>query len=226
MALTPQQKQARANARAKALGFSSDYDRRRARAKERGFSSPRAQRTASEKQRGVQRDYALERENADRRARARGFLSATDQRKFRKSGAADVIGYQRENTLRQFGITKYEFDRMRRANRNHSPNEKATIEYNSINAYDHQVDSRIHDWSPDRVGYIVYYNRAIVDPKTNFDSLLESGKRMGKRYSYRRLTKEGKPLTNKENYYYLVKYANIMEVNEFEARYGSNQIPQ
>lgn len=205
----------KATARAQARGFASPYAERKARAVTRGYSSPRTERKARETARGKQRDYQLERENANRRANARGFRNASEQRKFNKLTGVDRITWQKERTLQFFGISESTFNKIRRANRNWAK-EYALLQYTALNTYRTEIDGATKDWSEDRVGYVIAFYNAVVNPKTNYDTLVD---KKGRRI----MTKEGKPLVNRAHYEYLVKYAN-MSVSEYEARYGSRPI--
>lgn len=221
----------RANELAKQRGFANAYQERKAKAQAKGFSSPRTQRNASELRRGIKRDYQLERENVERRARGRGFVNAKDQRAFRKSGmplddwhkrkalsrfnvkpsGLDPKNPDKQKTLAYFGISESKFNKIRRENRLWA-NEYAMLQWSAINTYNHDVDKDVHNWSEKRVGYIVYFNKAIVNEKTNYGSLVDD-----KGY---RIIENGKPKTNAEQFYYLVMYTDLFGVEEFEARYG------
>jgi hypothetical protein len=212
MAEPGKSKYARANERAQAAGFTSAYAQRKARAQALGFSSPRTQRTASEKKRGTKRDYAVERENAERRARGRGFLNAKEQREYKKTGGTNPAKWQKARTLAYFGISESTLNRYRRLNRNWS-NEYAMLQNTAINTYDRTRDADVHNWSPDRVGYILSFYGAIVNPKTNYDSLKDNPKWYPK-------SAIGRKIMTDTQYRYLVQYTNLFSVNEFEARYG------
>ena len=205
--------------RAKARGFASPYAERKARSIARGFTSPRAERTARERARGIKRDYKLEQERRDIRANARGFRNAHDQSLFNKlPPGVDREKWLRDRVLKEFGITKRQLDQIRRENR-HWTNEQGQLHYSEINTYKTEIDSDIHNWSRMRIGYILSFNAAVVNPETNYESLIDKNGR-------RKLTPEGKPLMNKSQYDYLVKYTNLMQVDRYEARYGLNQVAE
>lgn len=221
--------------RAKAAGFSSPYAQRKARDAEQG-TTPRKKLAANRAKRGVKRDYALEKERLDIRARAQGFTDAKARTKFnrtnkdREAQGLDPFKpekFQMAATLAQFGISKATFDRYRRENRawNQPDHDDDRTRARDINTYVVDFDplrpftpfdSDIHNWSPDRVGYVVYFNRAIVNPKSNYQSLLDD---KGNR-KYKGKGKNRKPVSNQDNFYYLVKYTNLFQQSEFEARYA------
>lgn len=182
-------------------------------------------------QKGLPRDYGLEKERAEIRARARGYSSVREQREYRRTGKPEdkrnLELWRRTKVLTKFGLTKPQFDRIRKENR-----EFVTWygrqHYNDINTYHMEIDLDIHDWSEDRVGYIVSYHGAIVNPATNYNSLTVRGKnKEGKDYQQRaRNPRTGKPITNPEQFYYLTKYTGLFTVNEFEQRYGNRAIQE
>lgn len=218
LALTPQERYAREVASAKALGFATPYDRRKARAKERGFSSPRTERTASEQRRNTPRDYALERERATIRARSRGFKSLSEQRRYNKQAGTD-----KAKALAYFGISENKFNTMRRENR-HWSKEYPQLQWTAINTYDIDRDKAVHDWSLRRVGYIVYFNRAIVNPKTNYDSVSKPFYRPNGRKGRKMDLKNATPEQRDAQFNYLVQYTGLMQVDEFESRYGARAV--
>lgn len=196
--------------RARARGFASPYAERKAKAQAKGFTSPRAERTASEKRRGIRRDYSAERYAAEKRARAEGFLSPADRRRFAQTGgdAKAREAFQKERVLAHFGVSESKFNKIRAENRKYN---YPGAFYAVINTYDLQRDKDVHNWSINRVGYIIAFHAAVVNPKTNYESLTRD---------YKREIVNGKPKTNTAQYFYLVKYSGYMSVDEFEARYG------
>lgn len=88
------------------------------------------------------------------------------------------------------------------------------LRYGQINEYRRDIDKDIHNWSEDRVGYIIYFNAAIVNPASNYDSAKLNPKFVPRGSEPRRL------LNTKEQFRYLVKYAHIYSQDEFESRYG------
>lgn len=194
-----------------ARDYKAEYQRRKAAAQAKGFTSPRTEQNARLAQRGRKRDYALERERQRIRAEAVGVDSVADYRAYMKAKAQ---GEQAEKkwTLNYFGLSESQFNRMRRANRNYS-NQYAQLQWTAINTYDTFRDKDIHNWSPMRVGYIKYFNEAIVNPATNYDALKDNPK-------YYKGGPFSRKLSNKSQYYYLVKYTGLYSVDEYEARYG------
>lgn len=174
-----------------------------------------------------QRDYALERERATVRAHGRGFRTLKEQTLYNREHAGEPPSnrevWQRARILAHFGITKRRFDEIRRENRNWTQ-EYAQLQYSAINTYNAATDARIHDWSEQRVGYIIAFHAAIVNNRTNYESL-QSRKKVKidgkwKSIGVRKLDKNGRPYMNASQFYYLVKYTNLMSQSEFEARYG------
>ena len=198
--------------RARARGFASPYAERKAKAQAKGFSSPRAERTASERRRNVRRDYGAERRAAERRAEREGFLTVGDRKRAIKAGIVDDPkareAFQKERVLAHFGITESQLTRIRSENRKYN---YPGVLYAVINTYNLDLDKAVHDWSMRRIGYILAFHSAVVNPKTNYESLTRDHKRE---------IVNGKPRTNTSQYYYLVKYTGYMSSDEFESRYG------
>lgn len=189
------------------------------------------------------RDYAAE------YARRKARLALTGQTPYsqRKRGTS-VFGpipqskSQEIEALRKFGVTRTEFERMRQANipyaipqftHRTSPSLEKRKRLNFatfVNTYDQDRDIP-NDWSDQRVGYVVSFYRAIVDPRTNYQTLIDKD---GQRIKH----KDGTYKSNKWQAAYmghyrdqapferyttneLVKYANQKELDEFETRYGA-----
>jgi hypothetical protein len=202
-----------------ARDYRAEYARAKAAAQARGYSSPRTQRDARKP-----RDYAIERERTETRARGRGFRNAREQAAFNRTGASNREGWQRDRILAYFGLSLDEFDEIRRNNRNYH-NQFAQLEYTAINTYDADRDADVHNWSEYRVGYVLAFHAAIVNPRTNWDSLAKRVKIESGKYIHVRVhDKLGRPLSNKSQYYYLVKYTNIMSQDYYEARYGMTAV--
>jgi len=209
----------RANARAQARGYASAYAERAAQAKKQGFRGVRAKERAG----GRVRDYELERERARIRARGAGFSSVREKAAFRRENTGlGRVEWQQARTLARFGITKAGFDKVRRANRKWS-NTFALEQWTAINTYDKFLDAELTNWTEQRVGYVLSFYAAIVNPRTNLDSLYKMGRNVVRDENGRPVFKEDgklKRFSNKSQFYYLVKYTGLMQVDEFEARYG------
>lgn len=174
----------------------------------KAFTSYRQYRDYRAKELGRPRDTALERERSDIRARAQGFASARDrQRKNRMRAAA--LAVPPSETLAKYGLTMNQFNRMRSANRRYQFHGA----YSAANTYDLSIDKDLKNFSDERVGYIVSFYHAVVDKKTNYWSLYD-------KKTKRRRQEFGFPVSNEWQRKYLVDYARIMSVNEYEARYG------
>lgn len=221
MPASPQDKYAREKARAQALGFASPYERRKARAQQFGYRTP-YQRAIYEARNAPdpKRAYARRRELAQQR----GFASPYQERRAKALGlSGDILkSWQKEQTLKYFDITESKLNKIRAANRKWAK-EYPMLQWSEINTYNMTKDkgspkwafsdANTNNWSIRRIGYILSFHGAIVDPSTNYDSLIdEKGKR---------LYVNGKPKTNVQQFRYLVEYTGIMEIDEFESRYGS-----
>lgn len=153
---------------------------------------------------------------------------------------------QEYSALAGWGITAREFQMMRTRNleylfpesvlsRNpkHKTSKLRQHQAISANSYDWEFGENDNDWSDDRIGYVVTFFHAIVDPRTNYGSLLDSD---GKR-RFKKVGRKEYPVSNKWQRLYLTKYgrsvetrsgmraaylkhAGIMSVDEFERRYG------
>jgi len=168
------------------------------------------------------RDYAAEYARRKERLSRIGLTPYSA----RKRGSS-VFGpvSQKQAMLSKFGVTEREFEAMRIRNRDYAEprfdkwhtedkaKRKRIGQAIAINTYNESKDIP-NDWSEERVGYVTSFYRAIVDPRTNYESLLDSEGR-------RRRTRKGKPATNKWQAALLVKYSGIMELDEFEVRYGA-----
>jgi len=177
------------------------------------------------------RDYAAEYRRRQERAKASGFGGYWEQRRYRyavtRQEVMDVDTFRaRDQMLRKFGVTIAEFNRMRAANLKHARPKfenwnpkgsaadkrrkaKALAAALRLNEYDVDVDLDIDNWSEKRVGYITSFYRAIVNPQHNYTAW-KSG--TGSAAQRRR--------TNRYQADLLVKYAEIMGIDEFERRYG------
>lgn len=199
----------------KRLGFASQNQYRNAQAAKivnpatgNPFTSYRQYRDYRAKQLGRPRDYALERERADIRARGEGFTSARERQTYNRQRRQE-LSVSKAEALKRFGVTESQFNRMRTANRKY----KYEGVYSAANTYDLSIDKDLKNWSDRRVGYIVSFNRAVVDKKSNYWSLFD-------KKTKRRKQEFGFPKTNNWQYQYLVKYGKLMSQNEFESRYG------
>jgi hypothetical protein len=154
------------------------------------------------------------------RAKARGFNSPYQERKYRKQAKAasergeapaPVSQFVKFATLAKFGITEDQFNRMRKANRAHIPEGRAKASI--IQKYRLGVDRQTKNFSTERVGYIVSYYYAVANDNTNFYSITPS----------RRFMYEGTARLRKWREWqarYLVMYAGIYDIDVFDSRYG------
>lgn len=106
------------------------------------------------------RDYALEWERRKIRAQGAGFSSPREKTAQRKSGKS-LEEWQRDKALAKRGISQVEFQRIRRQNKSWAK-EHNNKRLAAINKYNVKADAAIHDWSDDRVGYIVSFNAMTV----------------------------------------------------------------
>lgn len=169
-------------------------------------------------------------------------------RKLREQQGFVGAGPVREDrsALQSWGITDAEFRMMLTRNQEYSipdsilakhPKKRTSKERLhqaiSANSYDWEFGNNNADWSDSRIGYVVTFFHAVVDPRTNYDSLLDAeGKRR-----FKKVGKKERPVSNKWQQLYLTKYgrsvtsrsgmraaylehAGIMSVDEFERRYG------
>lgn len=199
-----------------ARDYKAEYERRKARSQSRGYTSPRTEQNARRVAKGrPPRDYAIERERQRIRAQGSGLETVADYHAYMRAKKQGEAAEKRW-TLNYFGLSESKFNAMRRANR-HYVNQYAQLQWTAINTYDEARDKDVHNWSPMRVGYIKYFNEAIVDPATNYESLKDNPRfYKGGPFSRKQMTKG--------QFYYLVMYTNLYQVDEFEARYG-RQLP-
>lgn len=108
---------------------------------------------------------------------------------------------------------------MRRQNR-HYQNEYAQLQHAQINTYDMDRNDDIHNWSVERVGYIAYFNAAVVNPATNYESVAQAYTRPNGKVGHRMNLKGATKEQRQAQFRYLVQYSGYMSVSEFEARYG------
>jgi len=229
--------------------YSAENARRNELARQAGFTSYRQQRDARAKAAGRARDYRLERERERIRAVAQGFdipgRSPVElRREFNRRKRAnpklakeqflakkEAVG--KTAVLKKFGITEREFLAIRKENlRFHDEWLQTQVATGAINTYDELLDSELNNWSERRVGYIISFHSAVVDPRTNYDSIpkrwvkkLYKGRDGKWKGGFVRITsKSGKIITNENQFYYLVKYSNLMSIDEYESRYGMTAV--
>jgi hypothetical protein len=186
------------NARANALGFATDYQLRRFRKTNPG-------------------------------------VDATAPTPAKESFTAADAVKRKAQLLKKFGVTEQEFNRRnklnaawqskearrrtRGKNRDDSGANRSMANFLSASEY-HTYNRQLADsgvWTEQRVGYVLFYYAANVDPSTNYSDAL--GGRKGKRS----VNRQGFREMNAAQYYYLVQYTGLMSVNEYEASYGSAQ---
>lgn len=205
----------RAVERAQARGFASPYAERKAKSQAKGYSSPRAELDARRKARGTPRDYAYERMRAEQIARGKGFESAADRRRFAREAKAKPGltqgSWQKERTLAQFGITEAKLNRIRAANRRWNA---AEADAREMTQYKTDLDADKDNFTPYRVGYILTYYAANVDPNTNYR---DSGKYFDKKG--RRKFQYGYRYMDRVQYDLLVTYGDLDE-SAWRAHYG------
>lgn len=218
MAESRKTKYQKAIERAQSRGYASPYAERKARAQAQGYSSPRTLRDArASKPRDNRAEYA----QAKRLAAAQGFRNPKERRVAKTLGlqGAELETWQRTRTLAYFGISLSRFNEIRRENKAYAYEGTA---WTKLNTYDLARDREVHNWSEYRVGYIISFHSAIVNPRTNWDSLPKSIGADGK--VIRAVDRYGNRITNSSQFYYLVKYSELMQIDEFEARYGRSAI--
>jgi hypothetical protein len=178
------------------------------------------------------RDYAAEYRRRHERAKQQGFSGYAEQRRYRRAVVRQevldpVTFHERDAMLKRFGVTLAQFNNMRAANLKHvrpkfenwnpkfdkKRKAQALAAAIRLNEYNVDIDLEIDNWSERRVGYITSFYRAIVDPRYNYTAW-KAG--TGSAADRRRRNRYQADL--------LVKYAEIMDIDEFERRYGG--IPQ
>lgn len=209
--------------------YSAENARRNERARAAGFTSYRQQRDARARAAGKPRDYALERERATIRATGAGFKDARQRARFNRSGKT-----MKRFMLDEFGFTEREFEGIRKNNLDYqfNWNDKVPFAVGQINSYDELLDAALDDWSYRRVGYIISFNSAVVDPRTNYDNIPKrwvkkaykdkNGKWRGE---MKRITsRSGKIVTKDNQFWYLVEFSGLMSIDEYESRYGMTAV--
>jgi hypothetical protein len=202
---------------AKPRNYAAEYAARKAKALAAGYTSPRARYTAQRKAKGLpgrNTDYALEAERRRIRRESVGVDTDAEYRAYRRAEQGGELALKKW-TLSYFGISANRFEQIRRENKKYrdwmQANGSATA--SAANTYDSARDIEVHNWSPMRVGYIIAFHGAVVNPATNWESLPDNkGKRARPGGGIKKM--------NKEQFYYLVFYTNLMSVDYFEARYG------
>jgi hypothetical protein len=200
---------------ARQRNYKAEYAARKARAQAKGYTSPRTENAAKRVSKGLPaRDYGLESERARIRRESTGVDTDAEYRAYKRARSQGEAA-EKAWTLAYFGISARKFDAIRRENRAYKDwlQKNGTAMASAANTYLEERDKDVHNWSPMRVGYIVSFHGAVVNPASNWDSLPENkgkGARPG----------SGIKKMNKEQFYYLVYYSGIMSVPYFEARYG------
>jgi len=186
-------------------------------------------------------DYKKVYQQRKERLAKRG-LTPYQAEKLRKERGSIVYGPvdEKRATLAKFGVSERQFEGMRIANLEHAPFEfekfkpkskkakRALSQAAMLNYYDDKRDIP-NDWSEDRVGYVVSFFRAIVDPRTNYDSLLDkdgnriilkNGKRKSNKWQKLYLTQYAEGVRRRNDEY--VYYGNFLDPDEYDERYGEN----
>jgi hypothetical protein len=122
-----------------------------------------------------------------------------------------VSEFRKVATLTRFGISETEFNRMRRANRQHTPEGGAKA--SKIQHYNLGLDRKTKDWSIGRVGYIISFYYAVANQDTNFYSISPS-----RRHMYEGTARLAK--WREWQARYLVQYGGILDEDVFDSRYG------
>lgn len=221
---------------AQEAGFPSAYAQTKARAAARGNpvlsgAELTEQRTRRARSKGFATEY--ERQTFVRKTGKNAREPTPERAQFQQQSQAQ----RKRNVLRRFGITEAELNARDRANRAWEGGEtrsrgrqrnraKADIELRNFirsNKY-HRYREEIVDgppgeqWSYERIGYILAYYAANVNPETNYSDGL--GARKGKRP----VNGAGFKQMNAAQYYYLTQFTDLMSVSDYESSYGSQQL--
>lgn len=200
----------------KRLGYASEWKYRVAVAQEQGYSQAKYDRERRE-QKAQSEGFtsASARARYKRQVRGRSFEGETERFERMSFQSKDRKRF-RDTQLQSWGLDEKAFDKIRSENRKWSAANAGT-RWASIQLYDEFVDSRESDYSDDRIGYVLAYHAAMVNKRKNYDSLKDNPK-------FYRNGPQGRKIGNASQYFYLVKYAKVMSVDEFEARYGRGAI--
>lgn len=207
--------------------YRAEYARRKAAAQAAGFTSPRTVRDYRARQAGRPRDFTREYQRAKEIAQDLGFRNIDERREFNRAKRAgkkvESGPFQKRKILKYFGVSEARFEQIRKENQAFHQ-EWGMLNQPSIYIYDEGRDFDTDNWTEDRVGYILSYNSAVVNYKTNFFSdrpskrIKENG--VSKSVTVFKRNSKGVTITKENQWWYLVKYAKIMSVSEFDSRYG------
>lgn len=200
----------------KRLGFTTRNQYRNAKAREsinprtgKPFTSYRQQRDQQARERGRVRDYAAERERANRLSQTRGYPSASKERSVKAE-------------LKARGISYDKFNWMRNQNRKHW----AQIHGASKNLpNDFPVDYHRYREPSEKsgkffTGYVISYYHAIVDEKHNWDSVRDDEGLWEMEIATDSAGDKLVPKSDPWWYQWLVVYGQIVSANYYQARYG------
>lgn len=212
----------------KARDYKNEYARRKLAAIAKGYSSPKGIEKERNERLGRLRNHAEEYKRRVEIAKNFGFRNVKERQEFNKAVKTgkplDRLEFQKRKILQFFGISEKRFNEIRKENQQYHQ-EWGLLNRPSIYIYDEGKDFDLDNWSEERVGYILAYNSAVVNSKTNFWSNQTKYKRVkdanGKwRYIKEFERRNGKIITKANQYWYLVKYAQLMDAAEFGERYG------
>lgn len=136
--------------------------------------------------------------------------------------------------LDEFGFTRAQFEAIRKENLRYQWewNDHVPFSIGVINTYDELLDADVNNFSYHRVGYIISFHSAVVDPRTNYESIPKrwnpkayknkEGKWRGR--MERITSRSGKIVTDANQFKYLVEFSNLMSIDEYESRYGMTAV--
>lgn len=185
------------------------YERTKARALAAGYPSVKARATAL-------RPQALN--SRQRAARQRPYVPA-------------IVG--RTAILAKWGVTLSQFNRYRRENLAHTPEgirkdgQPGSALARAIQTYRFDVGEDSRNWSDARVGYVITYHEAVVNPKTNFfsaDSVLYRNREVDVFYDPEHPPAVPRSVYGwtEKQFLYLVRYGGLESVEDFDRGYGDS----
>lgn len=168
------------------------------------------------------------------RALKEGFKNVRERASYNRQFGSPYGIAARTVALAAHGVTLTEFNRMRRENLAHTPEgtrhdgrPRTDTLAAAIQQYRVDVGEDARNWSDARVGYVVSYNRAVVNPETNFYAP-EGIERLKNPAETFYDPDHPKPVPVKvrrwteTQFLYLVRYGGFESIEEFDDRYGDS----
>lgn len=137
--------------------YQAEYERRKARATARGYRSPREETQYQAAKKSREKKLTLYNYRQIQEAKRRKAAKLRERNKIQKT---KKLAASKARVLKRFGLTPELLNKLRRQNRAYGSRVKSPrLLYNLA------LDEDLNNWTPERIGYIKYYNEVFVNPK-------------------------------------------------------------